>query len=88
MLTTIHIKQLAIIYDMAESTMHEYLQPHKEKLKELATKYFNAKRKREVVRKQLNSDQLQYIITNVFKGHEPIGYKFDGNTLVKTTDYV
>jgi len=86
MLTKFNAKQLATIYGMSESSLHSILQPHRDKLKELATKYFDQRKQKVVVRRDYNSQQLQYIISEIIKDM-PLGYNFDGNTLIQTFDY-
>lgn len=87
MLTDINAKILAQRYGMAASNYCAYLRPHKEELTRLATKRYDITKGREVKRREYNSEQLKYIIEKIFVG-TPLGWDFDGNTLVKTTDFV
>ncbi len=86
MLTNINAKQLANLYNMHESTLHSALRPHREKLNNLATKHQDPVSGKTVKKKNYNSDQLKYIIETIFGTHTPLGYTFNGDTLIKQAD--
>jgi len=88
MLTNIDARQLASIYKMHECTLSDYLSPHRDKLNEVATYRTDPKTQRKIKRRCFNSDQLKFIVEIVFKGHTPLGYSFDGNTLIEVKDFV
>lgn len=80
MFTDYNAKQLASIYKMHISTFQSYLASHRDQLKALGTnRYF---RGRLMFRQNYNSEQLKYLIEEVFKD-TPEGYEFNGKTLVK-----
>lgn len=80
MFTDYNAKQLALIYKMSASTYQSYLVAHRESLKKLGVnRYF---RGRLMFRQHYNSEQLKYLIEEVFKD-TPEGYEFNGKTLVK-----
>jgi hypothetical protein len=87
MLTDINATRLARLYKIDESTLGNHLRPHREKLDELATKYFISKTNRWAKRQCYNSDQLKFIIETIFSTHTPLGYTFNGSTLIPVTDF-
>ena len=81
MITTINKKKLAQLYNMSDSNISNYLQPHLTELKKLGTKRTNKKEK--VIHSQnYNSRQLDYLVKKVF-GDSPEGYEFNGKKFIK-----
>ena len=87
MLTNINAKTLIGYYQLRSTQYHNYLQPHREQLRALATKRFDLKLQREVARRDYNTEQLKYIIEVIFQG-APIGWEWDGQQLKKSSDFV
>ena len=78
----INIKELCTMYGLTRSTFDNYVRAHKEELSKLAIKYKNNKGKI-VDSRYYNQEQLHYIVYNILKDENPIGFKFDGKSFVK-----
>lgn len=83
MLTKFNATKLAVLYDMCESNFHGYLQTHRDKLRELATK--KVYKGKTIIKQCYNTEQLKYMLEHVFKD-TPEGYEFNGKTFVKLNE--
>lgn len=80
MITTINKSKLADMYKMSLTTLHDYIKPHKDKIRKLGAK--RVKNGKIIYAQNYNSKQLNYLVNQVF-GDSPEGYEFNGNTFVK-----